>query len=75
MAQDGKLPFIPRILPNYSRKWGPVPKLDQPSECEVRLRGYNGTFRRFLLRREPLCCKNGDVVRWCGTGIDIEDLK
>jgi PAS domain S-box-containing protein len=65
----------PADLTELLEKWGPVPNLDKPRECEVRLRGSNGTFRRFLLRREPWCDKNGDIVRWYGTGIDIEDLR
>jgi PAS domain S-box-containing protein len=44
-------------------------------ECEVRLRRSDGIFHWFLLRREPLCDQTGAVVRWYGTGIDIEDGK
>ena len=44
-------------------------------ECEVRLRRSDGDFQWFLLRREPLFDQTGAVVRWFGTGINIESRK
>src|SRR5256885_12983939 len=43
--------------------------------CEVRLRRFDGIFRWFSLRREPLLDQSGLVTRWFGTGIDIEAIK
>jgi formate hydrogenlyase transcriptional activator len=42
---------------------------------EKRLRGKDGRYRWFLIRCNPLLSENGDVVRWFGTGTDIEDHK
>jgi len=42
--------------------------------CEVRLRRFDGIFRWFSLRREPLLDQSGLVTRWFGTGIDIEGI-
>jgi PAS domain S-box-containing protein len=61
----------PEDLNELLEKWGRFLDLDKP--CEVRLRGYNGSFRWFLLRREPLLDESGAVARWYVTGIDIED--
>ena len=44
-------------------------------ECEVRLRRSDGDFQWFSLRREPLFDQTGAVVRWFGTGINIESHK
>jgi len=43
--------------------------------CEVRLRRFDGVFRWFSLRREPLLDESGSVTRWFGTGIDIEPIR
>jgi formate hydrogenlyase transcriptional activator len=47
----------------------------RPFEMEKRLRGKDGRYRWFLIRCNPLLSENGDVVRWFGTGTDIEDHK
>ena len=43
--------------------------------CEARLRRFDGVFRWFSLRREPLLDESGSVTRWFGTGIDIEPIR
>ena len=47
----------------------------RPFEMEKRLRGKDGRYRWFLIRCSPLLDENGGVVRWFGTGTDIEDHK
>src|SRR6185312_6483975 len=47
----------------------------KPGEFEVRLRRYDGEYRWFMVRAEPLRDERGNVVRWYGTNTDIEDLK
>src|SRR5260370_14412635 len=54
--------------------WG-ARDVQEGSECEVRLRGSDGVFNWFLVRRAPLRDETGAVVRWFGTGIHIEDSK
>jgi PAS domain S-box-containing protein len=56
-------------------KWEAVPNSDNARECEVRLRRFDGVFRWFLFRREPLRDESHSVIRWYGTGIDIHDAK
>ncbi len=48
---------------------------DKPGECEVRLRRFDGAFRSFLCRVEPLRYEGREAVRWYGTATDIEDHK
>jgi formate hydrogenlyase transcriptional activator len=47
----------------------------KPGQFEMRLRRYDGEYRWFIVRIEPLCDERGNVVRWYGTNTDIEDLK
>jgi PAS domain S-box-containing protein len=47
----------------------------QPGELEARLRRFDGEYRWFLSRYEPLRDKHGNIVRWYGTNTDIEDMK
>jgi PAS domain S-box-containing protein len=42
---------------------------------EARLRGVDGKYRWFLGRAMPLRDEAGNIVRWYGTAIDIEDRK
>jgi PAS domain S-box-containing protein len=47
----------------------------QPGEAEARLRRHDGEYRWFLFRVNPLCDDGGNVIKWYGTNIDIEDRK
>jgi PAS domain S-box-containing protein len=44
-------------------------------EFEVRLLGHDGKFRWFLFRLNPLKDERGQITRWYGIGIDIDDRK
>jgi PAS domain S-box-containing protein len=44
-------------------------------EFETRLLGHDGKFRWFLFRLNPLKDELGQITRWYGTGIDIEERK
>jgi len=70
-----KAAIHPQDLDKLQERWGGVPDLDKPRECEVRLREYKGAFRWFLLRREFLLDESSAVARWYVTGIDIEESK
>src|ERR1700687_3692732 len=47
----------------------------QPGEIEGRLRRFDGEHRWFLFRAEPMRDDVGNVVRWYGANIDIEERK
>jgi len=64
----------PEDLPGLLSKW--EESRDCVAErCEARLRRFDGVFRWFSLRREPLLDESGSVTRWFGTGIDIEAIR
>jgi PAS domain S-box-containing protein len=46
-----------------------------PGETEARLRRYDGEYRWFLFRANPLRDETGKIVKWYGVNTDIEDRK
>jgi formate hydrogenlyase transcriptional activator len=56
-------------------KWQGLLASGEPGEMEARLRRYDGVFRWFLMRVEPLREETGKIVNWYGTCTDIETLK
>ena len=48
---------------------------EEPGEVEARMRRFDGEYRWFLFRAEPLRDEHGNVVNWYGTNTDIEDRK
>jgi PAS domain S-box-containing protein len=47
----------------------------RPYEIEARLRRADGKYGWILRRVVPVCDEKGNVLKWYGTGTDIEDLK
>ena len=47
----------------------------EPMESEARLRQAGRGYRWFLIRNVPLRDELGNIVKWYGTSIDIEDRK
>jgi PAS domain S-box-containing protein len=48
---------------------------DQAVECEGRLRRFDGEYRWFLFRINPLRDESGKTFKWYGTKTDIDDRK
>src|SRR5467141_36384 len=48
---------------------------EESGEVEARMRRFDGEYRWFLFRAEPLRDEHGNVVNWYGTNTDIEDRK
>jgi PAS domain S-box-containing protein len=46
-----------------------------PVETEGRMRRFDGSYRWFLFRANPLRDDSGNIVKWYGTNIDIDDRK
>jgi PAS domain S-box-containing protein len=44
-------------------------------ETEARLRRFDGEYRWFLFRANPLRDESGGIVKWYGTNIDIDDRR
>jgi PAS domain S-box-containing protein len=60
---------------DHDEKWAASIRTGQPFDVENRLRRFDGTYRRFLGRAEPLRDEQGNITRWFGTNTDIEDLR
>jgi PAS domain S-box-containing protein len=47
----------------------------RPFELEARMRRYDGQYRWFIHRAEPLMDDRGKILKWYGTNTDIDDRK
>jgi len=65
----------PGDLPRQVRVWRAALTAGEPMESEVRLQGRDGEYRWLLIRNVPLRDKQGNIVKWYGTAIEIEDRK
>jgi len=65
----------PEDLKKITDKWRRDLAAGQPGEVEGRLRRFDGVYRWFLFRAEPLRDESGNIVNWYGTDTDIDDLK
>ena len=65
----------PDDQPALSDTWGNVLASGKPGEAEARMRRFDGVYRWFLFRAEPLQDETGAVVAWYGTNTDIDDRK
>jgi PAS domain S-box-containing protein len=55
--------------------WRAAVKDGRQNEDEVRVRRADGKYCWFLIRNVPLRNEAGNIVKWYGTGIEIEDRK
>lgn len=55
--------------------WGGCLVSGERVDVEARMRRYDGVYRWFLFRANPLRDQHGAIVKWYGTNIDIEDRK
>jgi PAS domain S-box-containing protein len=67
--------FHPHDLPLLMERWSELLASGESGEMEARLRRYDGAYRWFLIRVEPLRDETGRLLRWYGTSTDIEGLK
>jgi PAS domain S-box-containing protein len=56
-------------------KWRAVQETGEPFVCESRVRRADGEYRWFLHREIPLRNEAGEIVKWYGSSIEIEDRK
>jgi PAS domain S-box-containing protein len=56
-------------------EWRAAFAAGEPFEKEARLRRADGVYRRFLVSAVPLRNRFGEVLKWYGTTIHIEDRK
>ena len=62
-------------LARYIGEWQSAVATGEPMESEARVRRTDGDYRWLLIRNVPLRDELGNIVKWYGTAIDIEDRK
>ena len=65
----------PDDLPELLERWRSILASREAREMEARLRRFDGEYRWFLFRTNPLIDASGQVVKWCGMNTDIEDRR
>src|SRR5215471_7384257 len=70
-----KVAIHPDDLEKLADKWFAFVDCGEAGEVEARVRRFDGQYRWFLFRAEPLRDDRGNIVNWYGTDTDIEDRK
>jgi len=65
----------PDDVASLLEKWRAIWMSGMRGETEARLRRFDGEYRWFLFRAEPMCDEAGNVTKWYGSATDIEDRK
>ena len=60
-------------LPDLLERWRSILASGEPSAMEARLRRFDGEYRWFVFRVRPLVDASGQIVKWCGINIDIDN--
>ena len=65
----------PEDIEGFVDKWRGALASGKSFEAESRVRRADGEYRWFLQRNVPLRNEAGQIVKWYGTGIEIEERK
>ncbi len=65
----------PEDRTGFITKWKSALTAGEPAEIEARFWTAQHNYRSLLVRNVPLRDGHGEIVKWYGTGIDIEDRK
>jgi PAS domain S-box-containing protein len=65
----------PDDLSRLTDAWQSILVSGESGETEARLRHFDGAYRWFLFRANPLRDESGNIVKWYGINLDIEDRK
>jgi PAS domain S-box-containing protein len=65
----------PDDISKFMDEWNAARAAGKPFENEVRIRRADGEHRWFTVKKIPHRDVSGQIVRWYGTGYDIEDRK
>ena len=63
------------IAPLFREYWRSCLASGTPVDTEARMRRFDGVYRWFLFRADPLRDELGNIINWYGTNVDIEDRK
>jgi len=61
----------PEDLGTLLATWQSIMASGKPGEAEARLRRFDGEYRRFLFRANPMRDTSESIVRWFGINTDI----
>ena len=67
--------FHPDDKKGMLQKWSAIRESGMRGGLEARLQRFDGEYRWFLFRAEPLRDESGNIVKWYGSATDIEDRK
>jgi PAS domain S-box-containing protein len=65
----------PEDVEGIVAKWGACLATGEIFEYETRVRSANGDYRWMFHRKVPLRNANGDIVKWYGSSLDIDERK
>jgi PAS domain S-box-containing protein len=65
----------PEDVEGMVAKWRACLATGEIFECETRVRSANGQYRWMFHRKVPLRDANGNIVKWYGSSLDIEERK
>ena len=65
----------PEDVDEFVNSWRTSLATGEPFEAEARVRRADGEYRRLLHRKVPLRDAQGNIVKWYGSSIDIEDRR
>jgi PAS domain S-box-containing protein len=65
----------PDDLNGLAGSWQSIMASGERGESEARLRRFDGEYRWFLFRANPLRNESGNIVKWFGINTDVEDRK
>ncbi|MFL6210409.1 MAG: MEDS domain-containing protein [Pyrinomonadaceae bacterium] len=68
-------PIHPEDIPRVVERWRAEMAVGEPYDDEMRLQRADGEYRWFLIRTAPLRDERGNLVKWYGVSIDIEERK
>ena len=65
----------PDDVAEVTARWQASLSSGEPFECEARVRRADGAYRWMLHREVPVRDESGQIVKWYGSSIDIDDRK
>src|SRR6266851_1939465 len=74
-GQGWQAAIHPADLTELLDRWRAVLASGERGDMQARVRRFDGEYRQFLFRARPITNPSGQVVKWCGVTIDIEDQK
>ena len=70
-----QLAIHPSDRPGLLERWRSILAAGEAGSMEARLRRLDGEYRWFQFCTRPLAEASGQIVKWCGTGTDIDCLR